>query len=183
VPQGDGNARARLDEMTLTEWFAHLDHLLPHVRVASSDLTCVDDGARGGRGGAGREAVGRARGSRAATRGVGRRAGRAPPARAPPADFAPPPRRAWRAGHCTGQVEGVVSPAPLPAHVRLNFSCNVVVVSRNEVLETYERAINVFSRPVDPEFETGTQQARRVWGVKGRRRRRGRRAPSSGARV
>jgi hypothetical protein len=55
-----------------------------------------------------------------------------------------------------------MSPSPLPAHVRLNFSCNVVVVQKGEVLETYERAVNAFSRPVDPDFETGTQQVREL---------------------
>lgn len=42
--QGDGNSRVRLDEMTLTEWFAHIDHLMPHTRVSLAELTCVDDG-------------------------------------------------------------------------------------------------------------------------------------------
>jgi hypothetical protein len=42
--------------------------------------------------------------------------------------------------------------------VRLNFSANVVVVARAEVLETYERAVAAFSRPVDPDHEAGTQQ-------------------------
>ncbi|KAI8467147.1 MAG: hypothetical protein J3K34DRAFT_431559 [Monoraphidium minutum] len=102
--QGDGNARVRLDEALLTEWFAHIDHLLPHTRVSLADLTCVDD------------------------------------------------------GHCAGQVEGSMAPSPLAAHVRLNFSCNVVAVQRAEVLETYERAVTAFSRPVDPDFESGTQQ-------------------------
>ncbi|KIY95904.1 hypothetical protein MNEG_12058 [Monoraphidium neglectum] len=102
--KGDGNARVRLDELALTEWFGHMDHLMPHTRVSLADLTCLDD------------------------------------------------------GHCAGRVEGSMSPSPLPAHVRLNFSCNVVVVQKGEVLETYERAVNAFSRPVDPDFETGTQQ-------------------------
>jgi hypothetical protein len=48
LPQGDGNARVQLDENTLTEWFGHLDHLLPHTRVALAELTCLDDGGGGG---------------------------------------------------------------------------------------------------------------------------------------
>lgn len=75
--------------------------------------------------------------------------------KAPPT---PPPRMPILQGHCAGRVEGSVSPSPLPAHVRLNFSCNVVVVQKAEVLETYERAVSAFSRPTDPDFETGTQQ-------------------------
>jgi hypothetical protein len=62
-------------------------------------------------------------------------------------------------GHCGGKVDAsAAAPDPLPSHVRLNFSCNVVAVSKAEVLETYERAINAFSRPVDPDFESGVQQ-------------------------
>jgi hypothetical protein len=52
--KGDGNARVRLDELALTEWFGHMDHLMPHTRVSLADLTCLDDGGRlgplGGRG-------------------------------------------------------------------------------------------------------------------------------------
>ena len=72
-----------------------------------------------------------------------------------PAPPPPPPP-----GHCAGQVEGSVSPSPLPAHVRLNFSCNVVVVQRAEVLEAYERAVNVFGRPIDPDDLSGARQVR-----------------------
>lgn len=55
-------------------------------------------------------------------------------------------------------MAGSYASTPLPSHVRLNFSCNVVVVQKTEVLDTYERAVSAFSRPVDPDFETGTQQ-------------------------
>ena len=34
----------------------------------------------------------------------------------------------------------------------------VVVVKRKAVIEAFERAIHAFSRPVDPELETGPQQ-------------------------
>ncbi len=47
--QGDGNARIHLDEMTLTEWFSHIDHLMPHTRISLADLSCLDDGELPGR--------------------------------------------------------------------------------------------------------------------------------------
>lgn len=28
----------------LLEWFRHIDHVLPHKRVALSELTCAEDG-------------------------------------------------------------------------------------------------------------------------------------------
>jgi hypothetical protein len=75
----------------------------------------------------------------------------------------------------------MAAPDPVPSHVRLNFSCNVVVVSKAEVLETYERAINAFSRPVDPEFESGVQQVRRGGrGCRGGQRAARRRRPGAG---
>jgi hypothetical protein len=51
-----------------------------------------------------------------------------------------------------------MAPSPLPSHVRLNFSCNVVVVTKSEVLETYSRAVAAFGRPVDPGYEGGIRQ-------------------------
>jgi hypothetical protein len=33
-----------------------------------------------------------------------------------------------------------------------------VVVAKSEVIETYDRALSVFGRPVDPNYETGTKQ-------------------------
>lgn len=79
----------------------------------------------------------------------------------------PSPVRPNPPGHCTGQASGTVAAMPpLPSHVRLNFSCNVVVVQRHEVLEAYERAVTAFSRPVDPDFPSGNQQVR--WRVAGR---------------
>ena len=104
---GDGNQRVRVDELTLTEWFAHLDHVLPHARVSLADLTCLED------------------------------------------------------GHCAGFAAGTADASPLlPSAARLNFSCNVVAVQKAEVLAAYERAVAAFSRPVDPDFETGAQQVR-----------------------
>ena len=50
----------------------------------------------------------------------------------------------------------------MPSYVHLNFSCNVIVTRRDKVLRTFERAIHAFSRPVDPEIQTGVQQVR-VW--------------------
>jgi hypothetical protein len=41
-------------------------------------------------------------------------------------------------------------PSPLSSYVHLNFSCEVVVVQRKAVLDSFERAIFAFSRPEDP---------------------------------
>lgn len=30
----------------LVEWFKHVDHVLPHKRVALSELSCAEDGKR-----------------------------------------------------------------------------------------------------------------------------------------
>jgi hypothetical protein len=51
-----------------------------------------------------------------------------------------------------------VPPSPLPSYVHLNISCNVVVVKPGAVLATMERAIHIFSRPMDPDHEMGDQQ-------------------------
>ncbi|GBF97200.1 hypothetical protein Rsub_10061 [Raphidocelis subcapitata] len=67
-------------------------------------------------------------------------------------------------GHCGGAVRGSIAPVPLPSHVRLNFSCNVVVVRRAEVLEAYSRAVSLFGRPVDP--DDGEGGARQVDALK-----------------
>lgn len=42
--QGDGNMRVKISAEELTEWFAHLDGLLPHTRVALSEISCSEDG-------------------------------------------------------------------------------------------------------------------------------------------
>lgn len=64
------------------------------------------------------------------------------------------------AGHCAGTAEVSLPPSPLPSFVHLNVSCNVAVISKGEVLATFERAINAFSRPTDPDVEEGDQQVR-----------------------
>ncbi|GFR52074.1 hypothetical protein Agub_g14597, partial [Astrephomene gubernaculifera] len=61
-------------------------------------------------------------------------------------------------GQCAGLLHGRFHPTPLRSHVHLNFSCNVVLVRRRAVVDTLERAIAAFSRPVDPGLVTGVQQ-------------------------
>lgn len=63
-------------------------------------------------------------------------------------------------GYCSGLVHGVhgVGPEPVHSSVHLNFSCQVVQITRRSVMATFERAIHVFSRPVDPEIESGAHQ-------------------------
>jgi hypothetical protein len=58
-------------------------------------------------------------------------------------------------------MEAGLPPSPLPSHVHLNFSVNVVGVKPGTVLSVFERAIAAFSRPSDPEMETGDQQVGR----------------------
>jgi len=63
-------------------------------------------------------------------------------------------------GHCTGLITPgqTAPPEPVPSYVHLNFSCNVVQVRKQSVVAAFERAIHTFSRPVDPDIETGAQQ-------------------------
>ncbi|EFJ49585.1 hypothetical protein VOLCADRAFT_89945 [Volvox carteri f. nagariensis] len=61
-------------------------------------------------------------------------------------------------GQCAGLVHGRFHPTPMPSYVHLNFTCNVVLIKRTDVVDTFERAISVFSRPVDPAVTTGMQQ-------------------------
>jgi hypothetical protein len=42
--QGDGNMQVNIPEAELAAWFEALDHVLPHTRIALSDLTCAEDG-------------------------------------------------------------------------------------------------------------------------------------------
>eukprot|EP00879_Flechtneria_rotunda_P026397 GHRR01028144.1.p1 GENE.GHRR01028144.1~~GHRR01028144.1.p1 ORF type:complete len:283 (+),score=46.69 GHRR01028144.1:1122-1970(+) len=62
------------------------------------------------------------------------------------------------AGHCAGTANASLPPSPLPSFVHLNMSCNVVAIQKGEVLAIFERAIAAFSRPMDPDHETGDQQ-------------------------
>lgn len=64
-------------------------------------------------------------------------------------------------GQCAGLVHGRFHPTPMPSYVHLNFTCNVVLIKRRDVMDTFERAIAAFSRPVDPAIPTGVQQVRR----------------------
>lgn len=41
---GDGNMHANISAVDLQDWFAHLDHVLPHARVELSDIDCQSDG-------------------------------------------------------------------------------------------------------------------------------------------
>eukprot|EP00798_Chlamydomonas_sp_ICE-L_P024546 gene24546-10156_t len=61
-------------------------------------------------------------------------------------------------GYCTGMVHGRSSHTPVHSFVHLNFTCQVVIVTRLDVMSTFEHAIHTFSRPVDPQLETGAHQ-------------------------
>lgn len=61
-------------------------------------------------------------------------------------------------GHCTGLVHGQFKAKPVHSSVHLNLTCQVVLVKKRSVMAAFERAIHVFSRPVDPEIESGAQQ-------------------------
>jgi hypothetical protein len=43
--QGDGQGGLKVDPHALAGWFEGLDAVLPHARVALSELSCLDDGA------------------------------------------------------------------------------------------------------------------------------------------
>jgi hypothetical protein len=62
------------------------------------------------------------------------------------------------AGYCAGMVHGHFQAQPVRSAVHLNFSCNVILVKKRAVVATFERAIHVYSRPVDPAIETGAHQ-------------------------
>jgi hypothetical protein len=69
------------------------------------------------------------------------------------------------AGHCAGKANitrALLPPSPLPSYVHLNLMCNVVSIQAGTVLEAFDRAISAFSRPTDPDNESGDQQVRRV---------------------
>lgn len=61
-------------------------------------------------------------------------------------------------GQCAGLVHGRYAPSPMPSYVHYNFTCNVVLIRKRLVVDTFERATAAFSRPVDPAIETGAQQ-------------------------
>ncbi|GIL57470.1 hypothetical protein Vafri_12700 [Volvox africanus] len=61
-------------------------------------------------------------------------------------------------GQCAGLVHGRFHPTPMRSYMHLTFTCNVVLIKRREVVDTFERAIAAFSRPVDPAVATGAQQ-------------------------
>eukprot|EP00879_Flechtneria_rotunda_P013168 GHRR01013753.1.p1 GENE.GHRR01013753.1~~GHRR01013753.1.p1 ORF type:complete len:943 (+),score=342.78 GHRR01013753.1:553-3381(+) len=102
--QGDGSNKLDVNSDELMSWFRHVDHVLPHTRIALSELSCSTD------------------------------------------------------GHCAGTANASLPPSPLPSFVHLNMSCNVVAIQKGEVLAIFERAIAAFSRPMDPDHETGDQQ-------------------------
>lgn len=62
------------------------------------------------------------------------------------------------AGHCSGTANITLPPSTLPSFVHLNLTCNVVSIQPGAVLEVFERAVMAFSRPTDPDHETGDQQ-------------------------
>jgi hypothetical protein len=64
----------------------------------------------------------------------------------------------FTAGHCSGTANITLPPSTLPSFVHLNLTCNVVSIQPGAVLEVFERAIMAFSRPTDPDHETGDQQ-------------------------
>lgn len=44
--QGDGNSKVDVTSEELTSWFSQIDHVLPHTRVALSELSCSLDGEK-----------------------------------------------------------------------------------------------------------------------------------------
>lgn len=64
------------------------------------------------------------------------------------------------AGHCSGNANITLPPSTLPSFVHLNLTCNVIAIQGGQVLDVFERAIMAFSRPTDPDHETGDQQVR-----------------------
>lgn len=62
------------------------------------------------------------------------------------------------AGHCSGNANITLPASTLPSFVHLNLTCNVVSVQAGSVLDVFERAVMAFSRPTDPDHETGDQQ-------------------------
>lgn len=39
-------AQVQVNDDELMEWFRNIDHVLPHKRVALSELSCAEDGER-----------------------------------------------------------------------------------------------------------------------------------------
>ena len=67
--------------------------------------------------------------------------------------------RIRNSGYCAGLVHGQhAAPKPMQSFVHLDFTCNVLAVNKRSVMATFERAIHVFSRPIDPDAETGAHQ-------------------------
>lgn len=64
------------------------------------------------------------------------------------------------AGHCATTANLTLPPSNLASFVHLNLTCNVVSIQQGSVLDVFERAVMAFSRPSDPEHETGDQQVR-----------------------
>jgi hypothetical protein len=40
----DGNMGVDLTPEGLSDWFGHIDHILPHSRIELADLSCAEDG-------------------------------------------------------------------------------------------------------------------------------------------
>lgn len=63
-------------------------------------------------------------------------------------------------GYCAGIAHGSLRGASVGSAVSLNFTCSVVAVKPGVVAETFERALAVFGRPVDPNDASGPHQVR-----------------------
>lgn len=59
-------------------------------------------------------------------------------------------------GHCSG-LDDTRRPMPLPSYVHFNISCHAIKTS-HEVLSKFERAIKLFSRPMQRRLPRGPQQ-------------------------
>ena len=60
-------------------------------------------------------------------------------------------------GYCAGLLHGQLPPRIHPVHstVKLNFTAQIIATKRRAVMAAFERAIHTFSRPMNPENETG----------------------------
>ena len=131
---GDGNYGVNYSTSQIQLWFEHLDHVLPHTRIELADLSCIEDGAE------------RLWGTNYSE------------------VFLPYCDSSIAvhvfSGYCSGMVHGQHGSISEPVHssVHLNFTSQVVHITRRSVMATFERAIHVFGRPVDPEIESGAHQ-------------------------
>mmetsp|Transcript_29994 Transcript_29994/g.84626 ORF Transcript_29994/g.84626 Transcript_29994/m.84626 type:complete len:1013 (+) Transcript_29994:261-3299(+) len=99
--EGDGNLGVQLSSEEVSQWFDHLDHLIPHSYIPESQLACREDGLC----------------------------------------------NTWHHP----------SAGAIHSRVHYNISCQAVELGGQET-EVFERAIRLFTRPVDPRHPSGPQQ-------------------------